>query len=118
MQLDTVTLPDDFLWVNEFGWSPVAQRTERTLTGALVVHEAQQSYGAPLSLAMASIAGSPVISWRRCFCLVPSPIAACLSLYPMVVRSPSSLITVIVDRWKPILSHRQHSHPVKIITGW
>ena len=50
MQLDTVTLPDDFLWVNEFGWSPVAQRTERSLTGALVVHEAQQNYGRSIVL--------------------------------------------------------------------
>ena len=50
MQLDTLVLPDDFLWVNEFGWSPVAQRTERSLTGALVVHEAQQSYGRSIVL--------------------------------------------------------------------
>lgn len=50
MQLDTVTLPDDFLWVNEFGWSPVVQHTERSLTGALVVHEAQQSYGRSIVL--------------------------------------------------------------------
>ena len=50
MQLDTLVLPDDFLWVNEFGWSPVAHRTERSLTGALVVHEAQQSYGRSIVL--------------------------------------------------------------------
>ena len=50
MQLDTVTLPDDFLWVNEFGWSPVVQHTERSLTGALVVYEAQQSYGRSIVL--------------------------------------------------------------------
>ncbi len=37
MQLDTMTLPDNLLWVNEFDWSPVAQDVERSLTGALIV---------------------------------------------------------------------------------
>ena len=34
MQLDTITLPDDLLWINEFEWNPVEQTTERSLTGA------------------------------------------------------------------------------------
>ncbi len=37
--LDTLTLSDKFLWLNEFDWSPVAQESERTLTGALMVSE-------------------------------------------------------------------------------
>ena len=36
MLLDTLTLSDNFVWVNEFDWSPVAQEAERSLTGALV----------------------------------------------------------------------------------
>ena len=35
MQLDDITLPDDLLWINEFDWNPVAQSTERSLSGAL-----------------------------------------------------------------------------------
>ncbi|MTI11888.1 hypothetical protein [Sansalvadorimonas verongulae] len=50
MQLDTLTLPDNFIWVNEFDWSPVAQTTERSLTGALVVSESQKSYGRSIVL--------------------------------------------------------------------
>ncbi len=36
MQLDTMTLPDNLLWVNEFDWTPVAQSTDRSLTGSLL----------------------------------------------------------------------------------
>ena len=39
MQLDDITLPGDLLWINEFDWNPVAQSTERSLTGALLVQE-------------------------------------------------------------------------------
>ena len=39
MTLDDIDLPDDLLWVNEYQWQPVAQETERTLTGALLVQE-------------------------------------------------------------------------------
>ena len=50
MQLDTITLPDDLLWVNEFDWNPIEQSTERSLTGALLVQEQQLQFGRPLEL--------------------------------------------------------------------
>ena len=50
MQLDTLTLPDNFIWVNEFDWSPVAQVSERSLTGALVISESLKSYGRSIVL--------------------------------------------------------------------
>ena len=50
MQLDTLMLPDNFIWVNEFDWSSVAQVSERSLTGALVVSESLKSYGRPIVL--------------------------------------------------------------------
>ena len=50
MQLDTLTLPDDFLWVNEFDWSPVAQSVDRSLTGALMVFESEKAYGRSIVL--------------------------------------------------------------------
>ncbi|USE38063.1 hypothetical protein [Endozoicomonas sp. SCSIO W0465] len=50
MQLDTITLPDDLLWINEFEWNPVEQTTERSLTGALLVQEGQFNYGRPIVL--------------------------------------------------------------------
>ena len=45
MQLDDITLPDDLLWINEFDWNPVAQSTERSLTGALLVQEEPFAHG-------------------------------------------------------------------------
>ena len=50
MQLDTITLPDDLLWINEFEWNPVEQTTERSLTGALLVQEGQIIHGRPIIL--------------------------------------------------------------------
>ena len=50
MLLDTLTLSDNFVWVNEFDWSPVAQESERSLTGALVVNESLMSFGRPIVL--------------------------------------------------------------------
>ncbi len=50
MQLGTLTLPDNFVWMNEFDWSAVAQEVERSLTGSLVVSESQKTYGRPIVL--------------------------------------------------------------------
>ena len=60
MILDTITLPDDLLWINEFEWNPVKQTTERRLTGALLVQEEQlTTEGQSFSLAMARPVGFP-----------------------------------------------------------
>ena len=50
MQLDTLTLPDNFLWMNEYSWNPVSQSTNRSLTGALIVSEAEKQYGQSIIL--------------------------------------------------------------------
>ncbi len=50
MQLDTMALPDNLLWVNEFDWTPVAQSTDRSLTGSLIVSESLMTYGRSIVL--------------------------------------------------------------------
>ncbi len=50
MQLDTMTLPGNPLWVNEFDWTPVAQSTDRSLTGSLIVSESLMTYGRSIVL--------------------------------------------------------------------
>ncbi len=50
MQLDTMTLPDNLLRVNEFDWSTVTQSTDRTLTGSLIVSESLMTYGCSIVL--------------------------------------------------------------------
>ena len=58
MQLDTITLPDDLLWVNEFDWNPVEQSTERSLSGALLVQEQAKKFGRSIELS-----GGPEAGW-------------------------------------------------------
>ncbi|AMO58269.1 hypothetical protein GZ77_21310 [Endozoicomonas montiporae] len=57
MQLDSVTLPDDLLWVNEYDWNPVKQNLDRSLSGALLVQEQAASYGRPIELSGGEEAG-------------------------------------------------------------
>ncbi|WP_062262462.1 hypothetical protein [Endozoicomonas arenosclerae] len=50
MTLDSITLPDDLLWINEFDWNPVEQSTDRSLTGGLLVQEQSKSHGRSIEL--------------------------------------------------------------------
>ena len=45
-----IELPDDLDWEDEFGWEPVGQVITPTLSGAIVVEEAVQSEGRPITL--------------------------------------------------------------------
>ena len=49
INLDSITLPD-MIWADEFDWRPVVQRTERTLTGKLMIEEASLHKGRPITL--------------------------------------------------------------------
>jgi hypothetical protein len=46
----SVTLPDTLEWVDEFDFTAVAQRTGRTITGALWVEELALAAGRPITL--------------------------------------------------------------------
>lgn len=48
--LGAITLPATLVWEDEFAWSPVAQSTEYSLTGALIVQEATKLAGRPITL--------------------------------------------------------------------
>ena len=48
--LDSFALPDGLTWADEFAWSPRAQKTEYSLTGALIVQEAVKLAGRPITL--------------------------------------------------------------------
>lgn len=50
MQLDTILLPDDLYWSDEFDWSPVEASSEYAVTGALVVDTALRAAGRPITL--------------------------------------------------------------------
>jgi hypothetical protein len=50
MTLNLLQLPDDLFWHDEFSWSAVRQSSDLTLTGALIVEEAAQQAGRPITL--------------------------------------------------------------------
>lgn len=43
-------LPPDLLWTDEFRWSPIAQATERSITGALLVDVSPRLDGRTITL--------------------------------------------------------------------
>ncbi len=47
----TLPLPDDLIWTDELTWSAVAQSTERSITGALLVDAMARNGGRPITLA-------------------------------------------------------------------
>jgi hypothetical protein len=48
--LGAITLPDTLVWEDEFTWSPVAQSTEYSLDGALIIQESARQAGRPITL--------------------------------------------------------------------
>jgi hypothetical protein len=56
----TVTLPEDTQWVNEFAWSPVAQRTAYSITGALIVDAAAKVAGRQMTIVASVLARTAV----------------------------------------------------------
>lgn len=57
MQLDSITLPEDMLRIDEFYWNPVAQTNKCSLTGALLIQEGQLSPGCSIVLSGRGEAG-------------------------------------------------------------
>ena len=51
IKLNNIALPNDLEWQDEFTWSPIQQRTERTLTGKLFIEEGTRIKGRPFTLA-------------------------------------------------------------------
>ena len=49
-RLNSLYLPDDLVWGDEFDWAPVEQVVTPTLSGALLVEETPLPEGRPLTL--------------------------------------------------------------------
>lgn len=60
--LGALVLPAGLTWSDEHAWSPVAQATERTLSGALVLEESTKQKGRPITLSGAQD-GAQYTSW-------------------------------------------------------
>ena len=46
----SVVLPPDLIWTNEFTYTPIAQASERSITGALILDTAVKTGGRPIVL--------------------------------------------------------------------
>lgn len=47
---DTLELPIDLQWVDEFDWSDIEQEEEYSLTGALIINQGEKLQGRPITL--------------------------------------------------------------------
>lgn len=47
---DTLALPPDLFWSDEFEWAPVEQSVERSVTGAMIVQTSERIGGRPITL--------------------------------------------------------------------
>ena len=50
MQLDTLTLPEDLIWIDEFDWTPIEQSQSYSITGALIIETGTKQAGRPITL--------------------------------------------------------------------
>ena len=50
LTLGALTLPQGLRWADEFDWSPFTQATEYSLTGALIIEQAEKQAGRPITL--------------------------------------------------------------------
>jgi hypothetical protein len=51
MLLDSLTLPEDLIWIDEFDWSPVEQSQSYSITGALIIQSSTKQAGRLITLA-------------------------------------------------------------------
>ena len=57
MTLDTLTLPDDLVWADEFDWTPVKQTLTEAVDGSLIVETGLRLQGRPITLVGAADSG-------------------------------------------------------------
>lgn len=50
MLLNTIKLPDDLEWTDEFSWTPVEQNLSYSATGSLFIQESTKQAGRPITL--------------------------------------------------------------------
>lgn len=64
MQLDTITLPSNLYWSNEFGFKSIVQSAERSVAGGMVIDFAPLAYGQKITLTGAWATRAEVLALR------------------------------------------------------
>ncbi|MET4694998.1 hypothetical protein [Endozoicomonas lisbonensis] len=101
MTLDTIELPDDLLWINEYSWSPVEQTTERSLSGAFLVQEQSVQHGRPIQLS-----GSEESGWVN-----RSTVEALLQL--AITPNKIMNLTLADNRQFSVIFDRSNNSPIE-----
>lgn len=80
----TITLPDDLLWEDEFTWQSVEQRSQYSITGALLVESSVKQAGRSITLR-----GGMDFAWidRATLLALQAAAAQPARVYSLVVRS-------------------------------
>jgi hypothetical protein len=95
----TVTLPGDLLWTDEFGWPAVEQRTQYSITGALLLEAAVKQAGRTVTLT-----GGPSWGWITRSVLVTLQAWAELPAqqFTLVLRGEAARTVVFDQAQRPI----------------
>lgn len=65
MQLAGIELDVQHEWTDEYGWSPIEQTQERTLSGKLIIQQGVKVHGRPITLASNGGAWTPLSVVRQ-----------------------------------------------------
>ena len=94
----TLALPDDLLWTDEFGWSAVEQRSQYSITGALLLEAAVKQAGRTITL-------EGGVSWgwipRTTLATLQTWAALPAQQFSLVVRGEAAR-TVVFDQEQPL----------------
>ena len=92
-------LPQGLRWADEFGWTPVSEETEYSLTGALLIQRGTRQTGRPLTLA-----GGKNWAWLS---------RTDLLTLQALLDAPESRVLVLHDgRQIPVLPRRDSTGPL------
>ena len=50
LMLDSITLPTDLIWIDEYAWTPVKQSINTAVNGGLIIEAAAALAGRPITL--------------------------------------------------------------------
>ena len=91
--LQTITLPNDLLWADEFEWSKVESTNTYTLTGSLIVEQGTKQAGRPISLR-----AEPDMAWvtRATVDLLQAAAAIAGRRFQLVLEYPTDTRTFLV----------------------
>jgi hypothetical protein len=115
---NTVSLPDDLDWPDEFAWSPVTQKTEYSLTGSLIVDIGVRSAGRQITLR-----GDADTAWSTREVAAQLQAWAALGGAQMTLMLRGAPRTVMFDHertaleWSP-LQLESYSDPLPTDRGW